>query len=218
MAPDLQEDEPRVLGQFIAAYELISRTRAWYPVLQAGQEDVETVEAALLVIESVFHSANLASPFVAYREALSPVVMQGLRGGIWAIRRQGGDNAGIEGEALGHLRGEVTELLEYVLANEELDADVRALALRHLQELERVLRDVQIRGPEALLDALERFYGAVVVGAAAPTTSAAGRLVRSDVGQRLLTTMGHVADLLAVTTANPQLLPWIQKALEAGGG
>lgn len=142
--------------------------------------------------------------------------MQGLSVGVGAIRRRGGRNDGIEAESLTRLHDEVRDLLESVLADNELDADVRELALRHLQELEGVLRDVQVRGPEALRDALDRFLGSMVNGDSRVATSTAGRLVRSDVGQRLLATMGHVADLLAVTTGTPQLSAWVQQALEAG--
>ena len=211
---DEEEELPELLAQFgvIVGMPTIVRQRiAELP----NDEDRDLLASHLNKFEHVFSSCGLHKPVREYRRSVGAHQIESLLHIGVALDRHGARELSIADDDLARLQAQVAELFDEVRQG-DLDPDLRAFVLRHLERIERALRRVQVEGVQGLREALEVLAAEVIVEDHAPDGGRFREFLNNTVGigaklSRLassILTLIHLGEYApGITEAVQQMLP-----------
>ena len=153
------EDPAELWRQVANIYSLPGEIRERMEAAGISDDDRAFTLRHLPEVENaMFQVAWQAHPFVEFRSRVSDTAIFSLELADRILRAQSPETPMSEGQ-LEEIRALVANLIAETVEADSLDPELRSFMLEHLEAVERALREVRIRGTEAVAEAAARVYG-----------------------------------------------------------
>lgn len=214
---DEKEELPELLAQFGVVVGMPTIIRQRISELPDA-EGRDLLAAHLGKFEHVFSTCGLHRPVREYRRTVGAHQVESLLHIANALDRHGARELSLADDDVAHLLAQVSELFEEVRQQADLEPELRAFILRHLERIERALRRVQVEGVQGLREALEVLAAEVIVEDQAPGGSRFRSLLNSTVGvgAKMSSLASSILALIHLAEYAPGIADAVQRMLPPG--
>lgn len=153
------DDDFSVFSKVCAVQGLIEETVCTFET--HDPENYKEYLSWLPAIEKAFNQQDLYGNWQSFRSLISPATLSGLFTSASALNGFTGCTQ-ISVEDLSSLRESTNKLIDKISAS-DLDSDIQLFILDHLYSILRALNDYQIKGPDYLIEKIERAAGSTAL-------------------------------------------------------